>query len=94
MKLAAINTKLGDLTIEKSGYSAEGYPGFVISIVKDGVKHEFAMAEVDQTESKPMLKLHVWDFEHEDPTHSFLFDIKDIEEDKFGFKETYDKKKG
>lgn len=69
-KEVSMQTQLGDLMVERSGYTAEGYPGFLISLrTPEGEKREYALIEVDQSnpEEKPSLKVHVWNKEEDEP---------------------------
>ena len=73
--IAVINTKLGRLMVSKSGYEAEGFPGFVIELEpkdKNGYRHQIAIIEVDETGDTPSLKTHVWDGLHEDPVYTHI----------------------
>ena len=62
-----IKTNIGNIMITKSGYTDEGYPGFVFSVGRDGAITDLALLEVDETEDEPVLKIHVWGPGHEDP---------------------------
>lgn len=66
MIVTAKKTRLGVLTVEDSGYSDEEYPGFSISLRKDGKELGCVLVEVDQTKD-PMIKIHIWDTESEEP---------------------------
>ena len=66
-----METKLGKIMIKKSGFTAEGYPGFVFSIDRGGKCVNIALLEVDENTyeemPEPTLKVHVWAPGHEDP---------------------------
>lgn len=64
---AYITTKLGKIEISQSGFTEEGYPGFIFSIDRDGKRTDLALLEVDEREDVPLLKIHVWAPNHEDP---------------------------
>lgn len=74
-----IDTKLGTLTVSESGYSIEGYPGFVVALKRNGIRHEFLMVEVDETEDEPVLKTHIWDGVQEDPVFDFVAEAEEID---------------
>lgn len=60
-------TKIGNLEVCNSGYSREGYPGFVVSLYsKTGEELASVLFEVDQTED-PVCKIHIWDTTSDDP---------------------------
>lgn len=69
--IASLKTKLGTITVSKSGYTAEGYPGFIFSVIRDGKLTDIALVEVDENTyedmPEPTLKVHVWAPGHEDP---------------------------
>lgn len=84
--IAVIDTKLGKLTVSKSGYEAEGYPGFVIELEtknKNRFRHQIAIIEVDETGDTPSLKTHVWDGISEDPIYTHISPEEIV--DKFNF---------
>ena len=70
MLIAEKETKLGKLVVKESGYSPEGYPGFLISLEMNGEAVSVLM-EVDQTDSSPECKIHVWDTTGDDPIADF-----------------------
>lgn len=68
MKIAELETELGTLVVEQSGYTEEGYPGFTISLLNYEFKEiAAALLEVDETETTPEVKVHVWDSTHDEP---------------------------
>jgi hypothetical protein len=67
MIIDKINTKLGELTIEKSGWSESGYPGFYISLKKNNTTTAEVLFEVDENDELPECKIHIWDSTKEDP---------------------------
>lgn len=71
MKIASLQTKLGEITVEESGYTEEGYPGFVVSLLYNNRELASVLFEVDETENVPECKVHVWDTATEEPICSF-----------------------
>lgn len=69
--IVELQTKLGKIMIKKSGFTAEGYPGFVFSIDRGGKVTDIALLEVDEhiyeDQPEPLLKIHVWGPGQEDP---------------------------
>ena len=65
MVIGKLNTKMGQLVVERSGFSEEGYPGYFVTLTKDGKDLACVMLEVD--ESEKACKVHVWDSTQEDP---------------------------
>ena len=63
----SMETKLGTIQIKESGFTEEGYPGFIFSVERDGKCVDIALLEVDETEEEPVCKIHVWAPGHEDP---------------------------
>ena len=53
-----IETTLGTIQIKKSGFTAEGYPGFVFSINHKGKCVDIALLEVDESDpdEEPVVK--------------------------------------
>lgn len=65
--------KSGTIEVVKSGYSAEGYPGYFVSL-KNPAGNMLAevLFEVDETvDNCPVCKIHIWDSKHEDPVFNF-----------------------
>lgn len=60
-----ITTKLGELCVERR----EGgeYPGFLVGLKRDGESMDFVWLEVDQSEEKPVLKIHAYNLYDEEP---------------------------
>ena len=73
-----METKLGTIMIKESGFTAEGYPGFVFSIKRDGREVDIALFEVDQSDPNedPECKVHVWAPGHEDPVFDQALNAK------------------
>ena len=65
MKIASLQTKHGILEVERSGYSIEGYPGFIVSLKNDGKELACVLFEVDEENSE--CKVHVWDTTQDEP---------------------------
>ena len=75
-----METKLGKIMIKKSGFTAEGYPGFIFSIERNGSVVDIALLEVDEnTMPQPTLKIHVWGPGHEDPVYDYYLGAKKID---------------
>ena len=76
-----IETTLGTIQIKKSGFTAEGYPGFVFSINRKGKCVDIALLEVDESdpEEEPVAKVHVWGVGHEDPIFDCELNAKMID---------------
>ena len=55
-----LETSLGTLSVEKSGFTLEGYPGYAVTLKKDGME-VCVLLEVDETEDPPVCKVHIWD---------------------------------
>lgn len=70
MFIAEEETKLGKLFVKKSGWTVEGYPGFLISLERNGEVVSVLM-EVDETGEIPECKVHVWDTTGDDPIADF-----------------------
>lgn len=79
-----METKLGKIMIKKSGFTAEGYPGFVFSIERNGSVVDIALLEVDENTfddmPEPMLKVHVWGPGHEEPVFDHYLSAKKIDQ--------------
>ncbi len=90
MENVSMETALGQLEIQESGYTAENYPGYVVSLVRNGKRFDFAMIEVDQTDSKeePLLKAHVWDDKNEDPVFDLALSASQLDASEMGYNET------
>ena len=76
-----MQTKIGKIMIKKSGFTAEGYPGFVFSINHNGKCVDIALLEVDESDpdEEPVVKVHVWAPGHEDPVFDQLLNAKQID---------------
>lgn len=76
-----IETTLGTIQIKKSGFTAEGYPGFVFSINRKGKCVDIALLEVDESDpdEEPVVKIHVWSPGHEDPVFDQWLTAKQID---------------
>lgn len=68
--------KIGALEVFESGYTQENYPGYLVSL-KDKKLNTLTevLFEVDENESPPLCKIHIWDTTHEDPV--FIFHGRD-----------------
>ena len=67
-----LQTKLGKLIVEKSGYSEEDYPGYYVALISpNGEALAEVLLEVDATENAPECKIHVWDTTNDEPILSF-----------------------
>lgn len=77
-----MQTKLGTIMIKKSGFTAEGYPGFIFSIKRDGNVVDIALLEVDESDpdEEPTLKVHVWGPGNEDPVFDQKLNAKRIDQ--------------
>ena len=79
-----IETTLGTIQIKKSGFTAEGYPGFIFSIERNGRCVDIALLEVDENTyedmPEPTLKIHVWGPGHEDPVFDQYLSAKRIDQ--------------
>ena len=79
-----MQTKLGTITIKESGFTAEGYPGFVFSIERNGKSVGIALLEVDENiyegNPEPTLKVHVWAPGHEDPVFDQYLSAEQIDQ--------------
>ena len=78
-----IETELGMRTVSESGYSVEGYPGFVVALKRNGIRHEFLMVEVDETEDEPVLKTHIWNGIQDEPIFDFNSTAEEIDNMKY-----------
>ena len=76
-----MQTKLGTIMIKESGFTAEGYPGFVFSIERNGKSVDIALLEVDESDpdEEPVVKVHVWAPGHEDPVFDQYLNANQIE---------------
>ena len=76
-----IETTLGTIQIKKSGFTAEGYPGFVFSINRKGKCVDIALLEVDESDpgDEPTLKVHVWGPGNEDPVFDQKLNAKQLD---------------
>lgn len=74
-------TKLGKIMITESGYTAEGYPGFVFSVERNGAVTDIALLEVDESDpdEEPTLKVHVWGPGHEDSVFDHYLNAEQID---------------
>ena len=77
-----MQTTLGTIMIKKSGFTAEGYPGFIFSIERDGKVVDIALLEVDESDpdEEPTLKVHVWGPGNEDPVFDQKLNAKRIDQ--------------
>jgi hypothetical protein len=76
-------TGIGTLEVDASGYDGCGYPGYVISLSRNGKKHEAVMVEVDETEDEPRLKVHVWNCTDEDPVFDLAMTAEELDNSQF-----------
>jgi len=78
---ASKKTKIGMITISESGFTGEGYPGFVFSVFRDGKQTDIALLEVDESdpEEEVALKVHVWAPGHEDPVFDQYLNAEQID---------------
>jgi len=68
-----IETKLGKILVTQSGWTNEGYPGYLISLKNnEGKPLAEVLFEVDENDSWPRCKIHIWDSTHEDPIYDFV----------------------
>ena len=64
MILSELKTKLGTLLVEESGYTREGYPGFIVSLFNDG---EIASVLFEVDEHTQECKVHLYDTRSDEP---------------------------
>ena len=76
-----METTMGTIQIKKSGFTAEGYPGFIFSINRNGKCTDIALLEVDESneDEEPVVKVHVWGPHHEEPVFDQYLTGKQID---------------
>ena len=76
-----METTMGTIQIKKSGFTAEGYPGFIFSINRGGKCTDIALLEVDESDpdEEPVVKVHVWGPRHEEPIFAQYLSGKQID---------------